>query len=77
MPTSGQLRAARALLGWTMVELAGRAGISARTVARCEIGEGVPRVTVRTIERIVRVLEAAGVQFLHGSDGPGVRLRRH
>ena len=76
MPTSGQLRAARALLGWSMAELAGRASISARTVARCEIGEGVPQVTVRTIERIVGVLEATGIEFLYGSDGPGVRLRR-
>jgi transcriptional regulator with XRE-family HTH domain len=61
-----------------MEELARRAGISSRTVARAEIGNGVPRVTARTLELITRALEAGGVEFTSGDAtfGLGVRLRR-
>jgi len=64
------------LLGWSMVELGQRAGISSRTVARAEIGNGVPRVTVRTLEAITHALEAGGIEFLRITNGFGVRLRR-
>jgi DNA-binding XRE family transcriptional regulator len=74
MPTAEQLRAARAMLGWSMEELAARSGVSARTIARCETGEGVPLVSVRTLRRLVQAYEREGIEFTQ--NGQGVRLRR-
>jgi len=75
MPTSAQIRAARGLLGWSQAELATRAGLSARTIERAERGEGMPQVTVRTLEAIARTLRAGGIEFLGNANGLGVRLR--
>jgi transcriptional regulator with XRE-family HTH domain len=76
MPTAEQIRAARALLRWSAVQLARRAGLAASTVARCEAGSGLPPVGVPTLQKIQRALEAGGVEFISGGNGPGVRLRR-
>jgi transcriptional regulator with XRE-family HTH domain len=78
MPTSAQIRAARGLLGWSQAELAARAGLSARTIERAERGEGMPRVTVSTLEAITRALEDGGIEFVRENTvgGLGVRLRR-
>ena len=78
MPTAGQLRAARALLGWTTAELARRAGVSSRTVVRAELGDGVPQVSVPTLDRLVQALQDGGVLFQQDNTtgGLGVRLRR-
>jgi len=71
--TSAQLRAARALLGWTIRDLAERSGVHRNTVARLESADpttGHARAAIRA------ALEAAGVEFLDNGAGPGVRLRR-
>jgi len=71
----GQLRAARALIGWTRDELANKAGTTERTIARIEEGDSSPRV--RTAAAIRAALEAAGVEFIPENGGrPGVRLRK-
>lgn len=75
MPTAEQIRAARALLGWSAAELARRARVSATTIVRCERGPGIPRVQIGTLEKVRQTLEDAGVEFT-GGNGPGVRLRR-
>jgi predicted transcriptional regulator len=74
MPTAEQLRAARAMLGITIEELASRSGVSARTIARCEAGEGIPLVSVRTLRKLVQAYEREGLEFTQ--NGQGVRLRR-
>jgi transcriptional regulator with XRE-family HTH domain len=78
MPTAEQIRAARALLGWSVAELSARSGVSVRTITRCELGEGVPQATTRTIQRLVRAFEAGGVEFIaeNTMGGVGVRRRR-
>jgi predicted transcriptional regulator len=76
MPTAEQIRGARGLLGWSAAELARRAHVSPTTIVRCERGSGIPRVRMETLESIQRTLEAAGVEFISGGNGPGVRLRR-
>jgi transcriptional regulator with XRE-family HTH domain len=76
VPTGGQIRMARALLRLTAAQLARLAGVAASTIARCEAADGIPPVSVRTLEKIRRALEGAGVEFLAGNNGPGVRLRR-
>lgn len=66
-----QVRAARALIGWTREQLADASAVPVRTLARLEQGEGSAQR--RTIAAIRASLEAAGVEFTNG-DKPGVRL---
>jgi len=68
-----QLRAARALVGWSREDLAAATGTTVRTLARLEANETQPRVS--TLSRIRSALENAGVEFTNG-DAPGVRLRK-
>ncbi len=69
-----QLRAARALVGWTRDELATAAGTTSRTLARLEAGETEARSS--TARAIRAALESAGVVFVEPNGlGPGVRLR--
>lgn len=80
MMTSGQLRAARALLGIDQKELALRAGLSVPTVQRMEASGGVVRGTVATLTQVIAALEAAGIELIgEGAisqpGGRGVRLR--
>ena len=77
MPTGEQIRAARAMLGWAVSELATRAGVSWRTIQRAEAaGAGVPRMHIATLEKIRAALEAAGIEFTQNAGGTGIRLRR-
>ena len=73
--TPGQMRAARALIGMSQVELAREAGVSIPTIKRCESdAESVATVSPGTQYKIRVALEAAGVEFTNGTN-PGVRLR--
>ncbi len=75
MISSRQIRAARALLGWSQQELADRAILSLNAVKRLETGHGDPRMS--TVMAVKTALEAAGVEFqpAAGGQGEGVRLR--
>jgi DNA-binding XRE family transcriptional regulator len=69
-----QIRAARALLGWSQQDLADRAIVSMNSVARIERGQVDARVS--TIVAIERTLTKAGVEFLSAGDrGEGVRMK--
>ena len=69
-----QIRMARSALGWGVRELAAKADVTPNTISRIE--GGAPART-DTLERIVRALEAAGIEFIaENGGGPGVRLRR-
>lgn len=70
-----QLRAARALLGWSQERLAEASGVSIPTIKRLEPGEGLVQTRVDTLDKLRRALEAAGVDFTNGGE-PGVKLRR-
>jgi len=73
--TSGQIRAARALLRWSADELAEVSKVGVATIRRFETQEGIPAGQVRVIEAIKVALEQAGVEFIGYSDNsPGVRL---
>lgn len=81
MLTGTQIRAARALLGWSAQDLADRAGISHPTIQRAESHEGVPNTTAPRLFAIQDALQQAGVIFIGAGEpsangGPGVRLRR-
>lgn len=75
--TSAQLRASRALLNWTVRQLAAEAGVHRNTVTNHETGK--TEGEAGTVAAIRAVLESAGVVFLDDGQcvdgGPGVRLR--
>jgi transcriptional regulator with XRE-family HTH domain len=75
MVTSAQIRAARALLNWTVRDLAERAGVHRNTVSRTETDATGPGHATAAIRN---ALEAAGVIFVdENGEGPGVRLRKN
>jgi transcriptional regulator with XRE-family HTH domain len=76
--TPAQIRAARALLGWTQAELAAAAGIGVVAVKLFEGGRSDPRSS--TVAKIEHALDAAGIIFFDAGEnrdgGPGLRLKR-
>jgi transcriptional regulator with XRE-family HTH domain len=66
-----QIKAARALLGWSQTELGRQAGLSLPTVKRFE-GEGKVKASEDASAKIVQALRDAGIEFTNG-DAPGVR----
>ena len=70
-----QLRAARALLGWSQERLSEASGVSVPTIKRLEPGEGIVQTRVETLEKLRHALEAQGVSFTNGGE-PGVKLKR-
>ena len=75
MITSGQIKAARALLGLTTAKLAELSGIGFTTLVRLESFSGVPSANIKTLDSVKRTLESAGIEFIGSpEDGPGVRL---
>lgn len=76
MITSGQIRAARALVKWTGKELALASGVAFSTLMRLETGEGVPGAQAKTLDAIQKAFEEAGVEFIGTPEsGAGVRWR--
>ncbi|WP_448150993.1 helix-turn-helix domain-containing protein [Labrys miyagiensis] len=72
-----QLRAARALLGWSQDRLAEASGVSLPTIKRLEPGAGPLSTKVETMDKLQRALETAGVIFVaENGEGAGVRLRK-
>lgn len=50
--TSEQIRACRAVLRWSIEELAQKSGVSSSTLKRIESNDGFPNCRIDTIERI-------------------------
>ncbi|MBL0374006.1 helix-turn-helix transcriptional regulator [Rhizobium sp. KVB221] len=69
------MRAARALLGWTISELAEKAKISRNTVALMERNEDARNC--RSRKKVADALDAAGVEIVPRDDsrGGGVRFK--
>jgi transcriptional regulator with XRE-family HTH domain len=71
-----QIRAARALVGWSQEEVAIAAGLSIPTVKRAEADVGI-RVSEDAVIAIASALKKAGVEFIEeNGGGAGVRLRK-
>jgi len=70
-----EIKAARALLGWSQDDLAEHSGVSAPTIGRLEAEGGEIGGRAETEQKIRRALEKAGIKFLNG-DQPGVRLKK-
>jgi DNA-binding XRE family transcriptional regulator len=69
-----QIKAARALLGWTQTELSDAAGMALRTIVSIERGTGSGGAT----NQLVGFLSTKGIAFGNGDAGHDlvVRLRR-
>ena len=76
MITVAQLRAARALVGWSQPELAERSGVGIATIRRMEGARGLPKTTAKNVWKVQQAIEDAGVLFIdENGGGPGVRLK--
>jgi ribosome-binding protein aMBF1 (putative translation factor) len=75
--TTRQIKAARALLGWSQADLAHWSGVSEPTVARLESVDGELGGREGTGDKIRTAIERAGVDFIQeNGGGAGVRLRK-
>src|SRR5580704_1844355 len=74
--TGRQIAAARTLIGMRQEELAEAAGISAPTLRRMELSEGIPGGIRNNLLAVQRALADAGAEFIKDIHGIGVRLRR-
>jgi predicted transcriptional regulator len=78
MITAGQIRAARALIGWTQTDLAKASGVSEISIKNIERGATDPRSS--TLGALQQAFDKAGVMFLEVGDirdgGAGVRLKK-
>ena len=75
MRYSSQIRAARALLGWSQDQLARRAGVGLATLRRIEQTEGIVKGNFSTVLKIQKAFEQAGIHFIEDDSGQiGVRF---
>ena len=76
MVSSSQIKAARAMLGWSAIELANRSGVGSASIKRYEVQDGVPVANTKNLMSIRNALEEAGIEF-SGDPlvNPGVTLR--
>ena len=80
MITAAQLRAARALVGLDQKTLAELSGLSVPTIQRMEASDGVIRGNVDSLMKLIRALDAAGVELIaegaaSAGGGRGVRIK--
>jgi predicted transcriptional regulator len=73
MLTPAQLRAARALVGWSREDLAARSGVSAPAIRDFEVNQSDSKQG--TVQKWQRALEAAGIQFIDEDAGAGAGVR--
>jgi transcriptional regulator with XRE-family HTH domain len=75
--TGAQIRAARALIGWSAAELAKATALGVNTIRRAEAVGSATSLTAANEMAIRRTLFEAGVEFIdENGGGPGVRLRK-
>ncbi len=80
MITSGQLKAARALLGIDQKTLADHAGLSTPTIQRMEASDGVIRGNVDSLTKLIAALDMLGLDLIgegaaSADGGRGLRLK--
>ena len=69
MINGSQIRGARAILGWSIEELAKHAAVGTATIARIEhSGQGTPG-QCRTVQKIQRAFIDSGIRFTEGDHG--------
>jgi transcriptional regulator with XRE-family HTH domain len=78
MVTTRQMRAARALLGWSQQDISDRTGLGVNTINDIERGARDPRKS--TWDKIVLAFSDAGIEFIGDGQasltgGEGVRMK--
>jgi predicted transcriptional regulator len=77
LTTIRQIKAARALLGWSQSDLARHSGISEPTIARLESANGQLGGRGETVRKIRAAFETSGIEFIEeNGTGEGVRFRK-
>ena len=75
--SSAQMRAARALVRWTALDLASASKVGVATIRRAEVVDGEIPVTLANEAAIRRAFETAGIDFIEDNGGgEGVRFRK-
>jgi transcriptional regulator with XRE-family HTH domain len=75
-PVSGrQVKAARALLGWSQADLARESGVSVTTIVQLEGAPGNDPIYSKTAGKLRHAIELAGIDFIEERGGRGVCLR--
>ncbi|RWK53488.1 MAG: XRE family transcriptional regulator [Mesorhizobium sp.] len=75
MIDAGQMKAARALLGWTQKDLSKASSVSEPTIKLME-SRGTERSAMSNVMAVKKAMEEAGVIFIDpNGNGAGVRLR--
>jgi len=76
MLSSSQIRAARALLGWSGTDLTEKSGVGITTLRRYELQKGIPSANTSVLLTLKETLENAGIEFTGDPlVNPGVTLR--
>lgn len=71
---SNQLRAGRAMLGWSVQDLADRSGVSVAMVKRGEASPGEPDLKLDKVAALCGALHASGIVFTQDMSRIGVAL---
>lgn len=75
--TRGQIRAARALLGWSALDLAKKSGVGVTTIRNNEVRDEPVTMIRGNVQALTRAFEDAGIEFIaENGGGPGVRLKK-
>ena len=75
MVSSSQIKAARAMLGWSAIELANRSGVGSASIKRYEVQLGIPIANTKNLMLIRNTFEEAGIEFTGDPlVNPGVTL---
>jgi hypothetical protein len=75
--SSAQMRAARAMLRWTALDLAAQSKVGVATIRRVEVVHGEIPVTLANEAAIRQAFETAGIEFIEeNGGGEGVRFRK-
>jgi transcriptional regulator with XRE-family HTH domain len=70
-----QVKAARALLGWSQADLARASGVSVATIVQLEAAPGNDSIHSKTAGKVRYAIELAGIDFIEERGGRGIRLR--
>jgi predicted transcriptional regulator len=63
MISNRQIRAARALLGWSQTQLSRAAGVSLMTIKRLEASDDALQARFSTVMKVKDAVERAGIEF--------------
>ena len=70
-----QIKAARALLGWSAIHLSNESGVGSATIKRYESQDGLPQGNFQKVMKIKEALENQGIEFTGDPlINPGVTL---